>query len=150
MFGPIWLINRTFRGATRPRYRCQTDADRASAGTHLKILVVITSPLWGTFAFVAALAGINQLCIWLDATWHQGPWQAGAITTAAVSLAAAFAAGIRHRRQAQREQAIQEHLSPRVTRYHTCCGLAVNSGHTNTCWTNRQPPPNPAQWSDRR
>jgi hypothetical protein len=150
MFGPIWLARHTFRGVSRRRYCGQTDADTASAATHLKILVVITSPIWVPFGFFFALGGLFQLCAWLTTVWHRGPWYAATITAGAVAVAGAFIAHQLHRRATRRQQLITGQLSPRVSSYHPCCGMPTNAGHANTCWTNRQPPENPAKWSNRR
>lgn len=148
MFGPIWLTRHTFRGVSRRRYCGQTDADTASAATHLKILAVITSPLWVTFGFLFALGTIAQLCQWLTTVWHQGPWQAGAITTGAVTALAVLTTMWLQRRAARRENPVSVQPSPKATRYYTCCGMPAGLPHANTCW--QTPPSNPAQWSDRR
>lgn len=148
MFGPIWLTRHTFRGVSRRRYCGQTAADTASAATHLKILVVITSPLWATFLFVAALVWINELCQWLANIWHQGPWQATAITTGAAAALGLLVAMWLQRRTTRRENPASVQPSPKATRYYTCCGMPAGQPHANTCW--QTPPSNPAQWSDRR
>jgi hypothetical protein len=149
MFGPIWLTRHTFRGVSRRRRYCgQTDADTASNATHLKILVAITSPLWATFLFVAALVWINELCQWLANIWHQGPWQATAITTGAVTALGLLVTMRIQRRTTKRENPVSVQPSPTTTRYYTCCGMPAGQPHTNTC--RQTPPSNPAQWSDRR
>jgi uncharacterized membrane protein YdjX (TVP38/TMEM64 family) len=147
----FWIARRTVRDLTRTRRCGRSTSSNYDLGLTTRqswiILAVLSSPLWIGIGFILIVMVVNAATQLITQTVQQHNWALGALLVLCVlAPLAALCVHQRHKRQAL----IDSYVSPRVSSYYPCCGMPEGVSHATTCPTFRQPPDNPAKYSNRR